>query len=387
LLAPRRLLVVGEIGLALVLLIGAGLLLRSFALLKAVDPGFAADRLLTMTVPLPAAVYRTPQQQASFAEQLLERVRAIPSVESAAVSNSLPMAGHFSMSTDIQIEGTELSGSDSGVFLRAVSESYFRTMGIVLLKGRDFAKTDEGKSDTVIINQATARHFWPTEDPIGRRILGGEKPRTIIGVVPDVKNSGLDVATSREIYVPFSEEPTRFVGLAVRTSRDPGPVAADVRSAVRGVDRNQPVDWVATMREVLDGRVARPRFNLALLGSFAALALVLAIIGIYGVVSYSVTQRTREIGVRIALGAETRAVLRMVLGEGAVLAGAGIALGLLGSFAATRILTSYLFGVPPHDGPTFAATSMLLLGLCLAASYFPARRAARMDPMAALRHE
>ena len=240
----------------------------------------------------------------------------------------------------------------------------------------------------MIINQATTRHFWPTEDPIGRRILKiGEKPRTTIGVVADVKHRGLDIGTGREIYVPFSEEPATFVGLAVRTWGDPGPVAVDVRAAVHGVDPNQPVDAVATMRQVIDGRVARPRFNLALLGSFAALALILAIVGIYGMVSYSVAQRTREIGVRMALGAEAQTVLGMVLREGVVLGGAGIALGLLGSFAATRVLRSYLFGIPPHDGLTFAAVSMLLLGVCLAASYFPARRAARVDPMTALRHE
>jgi putative ABC transport system permease protein len=392
LLAPRSLLVVAEIGLALVLLIGAGLLLRSFTLLKAVDPGFNTERLLTMTIPLPQAVYRAPQQQAAFAEQLLERVRTIPSVQSAAVSNSLPMASGFTVGAGVEIEGRQLPPSDASVFVRAVSRGYFRTMGIALLKGRDFTEADQGRSDTVIINQAAARHYWPgsndSREPIGRQIyLDKGKPRTIIGVAADVKNFGLDADAGQEIYILFDDMPTVYVGLAVRTMGHPGAVAAAVRAVVHGLDRNQTVESVASMREILDRFVARPRFDLVLLGSFAALALVLALVGIYGVVSYSVTQRTHEIGVRMALGAERWTVLRMVVGHAAILAGAGIAVGLLGSYAATRVLQSFLFGVAPHDGATFAAVSVLLLSVCLAASYVPARRAARMDPLEALRYE
>jgi len=370
-----------------VLLIGAGLLLRSFALLKVVDPGFNTESLLTMTVPLPQAVYHTPAQQTAFAEQLLERVRTMPSVQAAAVSNTLPMASNFSMSMDIKIEGRQLPESDSSVSVRAVSLDYFRTMGIALMEGRDFTATDQGKSDVLIVNQAMARHYWPGADPAGRQIRLDGKAHTIIGMVANVKNFGLEAETGIEVYVPFADAPTTYVGLAVRTLGDPGAVAGAVRAVVRGIDRNQTVDNVASMRQILDRLVARPRFDLALLGSFAVLALVLAVVGIYGVVSYSVTQRTYEIGVRMALGAESRAVLRMVVGQGAMLASAGIALGLAGSYTATGVLRSVLFEIPPRDTATFAAVSLLLLAICLLASYVPARRAAKVDPMVALRYE
>jgi putative ABC transport system permease protein len=223
---------------------------------------------------------------------------------------------------------------------------------------------------------------------MGRQIsMEKEKPRTVIGLVADVKNLGLDAGTGTEIYVPFVEEPTVYVGLAVRTVGDPAGAVAAVRGIVRGLDRNQAVDNVASMREVMDEYVERPRFNLVLLGSFAALALVLAMVGVYGVVAYSVSQRTHEIGIRMALGAEKGKVLRMIVGHGATLAGAGIALGLAGSYAATRVLGSMLYGVTAHDAATFIAVPVVLLAVCLAASYVPARRAARVDPMVALRHE
>ncbi len=387
-LAPRSLLVVAEIGLALVLLIGASLLLRSFALLKAVDPGFQPERLLTMTIPLPSEVYREGPQQAEFAAQLLERVRMVPGVQSAAVSNSLPLATSFIMSANVEIEGRQLSATESSVGVRAVTAGYFRTMGIAVVRGREFAEADEGRKDGVIVNQTTARHFWPGEDPMGRQIsMEKEKPRTVIGMVADVKNLGLDAGTGTEIYVPFVEEPTTYVGLAVRTVGEPGGAVAAVRGIVRGLDRNQAVDNVASMREVLGEYVERPRFNLVLLGSFAALALALAMVGVYGVVAYSVSQRTHEIGIRMALGAEKGVVLRMIVGHGATLAGAGITLGLAGSYAATRVLGSMLYGVTAHDAATFTAVPVLLLAVCLAASYIPARRAARVDPMVALRHE
>lgn len=387
-LAPRSLLVVAEIGLALVLLIGAGLLLRTFALLKAVDPGFQPERLLTMTIPLPLEVYREGPRQAEFAAQLLEGVRVVPGVQSAAVSNSLPLATNFLMSADIQIEGRQLSAAESSVGVRAVTAGYFRTMGIAVVRGREFNEADQGRQDAVILNQTTARHLWPGEDPMGRQIsMEKEKARTVIGVVADVKNLGLDAGTGTEIYVPFVEEPTVYVGLAVRTVGDPAGAVAAVRGIVRGLDRNQAVDNVASMREVMDEYVERPRFNLVLLGSFAALALVLAMVGVYGVVAYSVSQRTHEIGIRMALGAEKGKVLRMIVGHGATLAGAGIALGLAGSYAATRVLGSMLYGVTAHDAATFIAVPVVLLAVCLAASYVPARRAARVDPMVALRHE
>jgi putative ABC transport system permease protein len=388
-LAPRSLLVVGEIALALVLLIGAGLLLRSFALLRAVDPGFQPEGLLTMQVVLPKAVYGAGQQSAEFAARLLERVSTIPSVEGAAVSSTLPMASNFAMSTYVKIEGRQLSRENSSVNLCAVTAGYFRTMGIGLRRGRDFTEADQGRENSVILNQAAVRHFWPGgEDPVGLHLaLEGDKPRTVVGVAADVKNHGLDAGSGPEIYIPFPEMPTVYLGLAIRTVGDARGVPAAVRGMVRGLDRNQPVESVEGMRQILDEYVARPRFQLVLLGSFAALALVLAMVGIYGLVSHAVAQRTHEIGIRMALGAESRKVLGMMVRQGAALAAAGIGIGLVGAWAATRVLANVLFGITPHDGATFAAVSLLLLGVCLAASYVPARRAARVDPMVALRHQ
>ena len=385
-LISRRLLVAGQVALASLLLIGTGLLLRSFALLKAVDPGFAPERLLTVNIRLPESEYGTPQQQASFATNLAERVCLIPSVRSAAVSNSLPLSFYFTVSARIQIEGRQIPEAESGIYLRAVSPGYFRTMGIPLVRGRDFVESDQGRFDAVIVNQTAANHFWPGEDPLGRRILG-DKPRTVVGVVADIKDEGPARAAAREMYLPFAEQPAPYLGLAVRTSGDPRQAVAGIRAVVRSMDPNQPIDNPSTMQDALDQQVAQPRFNLLLIGTFAALALVLATIGIYGVVSTSAAQRTREIGIRVALGAESRKVMRMFLAEGALLAAAGLAAGVAVSLGATRVLRSYLFEVSPHDGLTYAAVSVVLFAVCLLATYVPARRAARSDPMSALRHE
>jgi putative ABC transport system permease protein len=318
----------------------------------------------------------------------LERIQAVPGVQSAAVSNSLPLATNFLLSADIEVQGRQLTADESRVRVCAVTAGYFHTMGIILVRGREFRQTDEGRQDAVLVNQTTARHLWPGEDPLGRVLsMEKDKPRTVIGIVADVKNRRPDADTDREIYVPFIEQPTTFVGLAVRTLGDPRGAVSAVREIVRGLDRSQAVDNVASMREVLDEYVERPRFNIVLLGSFAALALVLAVVGIYSVVAYSVSQRTHEIGIRMALGAEKRNVLRMMVGHGAKLAGVGIALGLAGSYAATRVLSSMLYGITAHDAATFVVVPVVLLAVCLAASYIPARRAARVDPMEALRHE
>ena len=386
-LTPRNLLLVGEIGLTVMLLIGTGLLVRSFASLRAVDPGFKPERLLTMVVPLAEASYSNPAQQAEFARELLERVQAMPSVESAAVSNSLPMQSTFMLIMPLQIEGRELA-SDTRISVRAVSGDYFRTMQIPLLRGRDFSATDVGQKSVAIINREMAERFWPGSDPTGVRIvLEKAGPRTIIGVVGDVKSSSLDTDAESELYLPFAEQPAPDVGLVLRSSGDPQLLTANIRTAVRQIDANQPVAEVATMQAVIEEFYDRPRFNFMLFGAFATLALTLSIVGIFALVSHSVTSRRHEIGIRMALGAQRRNVLFLFMRDGVLVTMAGIGLGLIGAAATARLLASMLFGIPPQDVVTFVAVSIALLVVCLSATYFPARRATKVDPLIALRYE
>jgi putative ABC transport system permease protein len=386
-LTPRNLLLVGEIGLTVMLLIGTGLLVRSFASLRTVDPGFKPEQLLTMMVPLSETSYSNPAQQAEFARQLLERVQTMPSVESAAVSNSLPMQNTFTLLMPLQIEGRQLP-ADTSVAVRAVSDDYFRTMQIPLLRGRDFTSADVGHKNVVIINRELAERFWPGSDPVGMRIvLEKSEPRTIIGVVRNVKSTSLDTDPETELYLPFAEQPASSVGLALRSSGDPQLLVANIKTAVREIDPNQPISEVATMQKMIDEFFERPRFNFMLFGSFAVLALTLSIVGIYALVSHSVARRTHEIGIRMALGAQRRSVLLLFMRDGAFVAMAGIALGLTGAIATARLLASMLFGIPPKDTVTFAAVSIALLVVCLAATYVPARRATKVDPLIALRYE
>ena len=386
-LTPRNLLLVVEVGLTVMLLIGTGLLVRSFASLKSVDPGFRAEGLLAMIVPLSETSYSSPGQQAEFARELLDRTQAIPSVEAAAVSNSLPMQNTYILIMPLQIEGRQLP-EDTTASVRAVSRDYFSTMQVPLLRGRDFSHADEGHNNVAIINRETAERFWPGSDPIGMRlVLGKEEPRTIVGIVGNVTSSSLDAGPETELYLPFAEEPARYVGLVLRSSGDPQLLAATVKAVVRQIDATQPITKIATMQEMIEEFLDRPRFNFTLFGAFAALALTLSIVGICAVVSHSVTRRTHEIGIRMALGAQRRNVLLLFMRDGVFVAVAGIALGLMGAAATTRLLSTMLFGIPPEDGATFVAVSTVLLVVCLAATYVPARRAMNVDPMLALRHE
>jgi putative ABC transport system permease protein len=386
-LNPRRVLLIFEVGLTVMLLIGTGLLLRSFALLKSVNPGFQTEGLLAMMIPLPETSYAAPKAQAEFARELLERTEGIPTVESAAVSNSLPMQNRYLLGARLGIEGRQLP-EDTSIAVRAVSLNYFGTMRIPLLRGRDFLAADEGKEDTAIVNRETAERFWAGSDPIGQRlVLDKGKPRTIVGVVANVRSSSPDADSEIEVYLPFAEQPAPYIGLVLRSPGDLRPLEDAVSAVVRGIDPNQPVTEVASMRKTLADFFDRPRFNLVLLGCFAALALTLSIIGIYAVISHSVTQRTNEIGIRIALGAQRRSVLILFMRDGAFVAVTGISLGLIGALATTRLLAALLFGIPPQDATTFAAVSLIFLVVCLSASYFPARRAMKVDPIIALRHE
>jgi putative ABC transport system permease protein len=389
----RASLVVGELALALVLLGGAGLLIRSFGLLVAVDPGFDSKNVLTASIRLPSLRYKKDDQICAFTNQLVERVQLLPGVTSAATVNSLPIAG-FQASTAFYIEGNPRPGSIAETPManeRVISPGYFGTMGIPLLEGRAFDGRDQANATRVaIVSHALARRFFSGVDPVGKRIeIQGDQAvlHSIVGVVGDVHHSGLGVEPEPEIYMPYQQDTWRVMSLVVRSARDPERLGAAVREQVWAIDRDQPVFNVQSMERVLAQSVAPRRFSLVLLIGFAALAMLLAAIGIYGVISYSVTQRAGEIGVRIALGASSRGILKLVIKQGAVLATSGVGLGLAGTLALSHLLSGLLFGISPTDVPTLTVVSALLLGVALVACYIPARRATTVDPTISIRYE
>jgi putative ABC transport system permease protein len=393
----RRVLVVAEVALAVVLLVGAGLLIRSFQRLRNVDPGFRTDNLLTMRMVLPSSKYSKPEQRRAFYDELLRRVDELPGVESAGIISFLPLS--FSgMNFSFSIEGRP-APNDMELPLavyRVVSPDYFRTMGIPLQRGRFFDSRDVADAPPVIVvNRRLAEQFWPGEDPTGKRLKIGpaDSPNawtTVAGVVGDVRQSGFYEEQKFELYVPYAQERRGFVAprdLIVRTSGDPSRLAGAVREAVWAVDKDQPISNVRTMDQVLAASVARERFQMLLLALFATLALVLACIGLYGVISYAVVQRTHEIGVRIALGAQSADVLRLVINQGMLLTLIGLVIGIAGAFAVTRVMTEMLFGVTATDPLTFAGVPLLLVAIAFLACYIPARRATKVDPLVALRYE
>ncbi len=390
----RALLVVSEIALSLLLLIGAGLLIKSFMLLRDVNPGFDAENLLTMRISLPGTRYTEPKQQANFFRELTGRVSALPGVEAAGATLSLPLGGsNFSVGHSFVREGRPLTTEeavDCDYFV--VTPDYIKTMRIPVRTGRSFTDHDtEGNPLVVVINESIARRVFPGEDPIGKRITvwPDEKvPREIIAVVGDVKSERLDAETGYQIYVPHAQDAGwGALSLAVRTKGEPEALTAGVRGAILAIDKNQPAHDINTMDNVLSASVANSRLVVLLFGLFAMFALLLASIGIYGVIAYSVAQRTREIGIRLALGAQTRDVLRMIITQGMILALIGAGLGLLGAFLATRVMRSLLYGVSTTDPLIFIGVSLLLTIVALLACYIPARRATKVDPMIALRYE
>jgi predicted permease len=402
----RESLVVAELGLALVLLIGAGLLINSFVKLQAVDPGFNPRNLLTMTVSLAGASQYVGPSREAFYRQLTEQLTALPGVESASAINHLPLAGD-TWGTPLTIEGRALPppGQEIGVTFRVSRPDYLRTMGARLLAGRDFTERDTPDAPgVVIINETLARRHWPSEDPLGKRITLDD-PRdntrapqwlTVVGVVKDIKQNSWTDAPSNEIYLSFQQSRSfyaspsgRFTSmtLVVRTTVEPQSLAAAVKETVRGLDRGLPVSEVVSMEQVIADTLWQPRFNLQLIGLFAALALALAAVGLYGVMSYAVAQRTHEVGLRMALGAQRRDVLKLVVGQGMKLALLGVVLGMLASWALTRLMTRLLFEVSATDFTTFAVIALVLMVIALAACWIPARRATRVDPMTALRCE
>jgi putative ABC transport system permease protein len=397
----RDALVVSEIALSLVLLVGAGLMIRSFVRLVQVDPGFDARNVLTAQVALPDAKYPERPQVAAFFERALERVRASPGVESASLITPLPLTGD-GWQSDFRIEGRPIP--DRGEFpntdIHLVGADYFQAMGVPLVRGRGFTPADRlGAVNVAVINATMARREWPGEDPIGKRLkVGGpeelagpkEKPEdwmTIVGVVGDVLQYGLDADPKTEVYIPHLQQPVSVGTLVVRAKADPASVTAAVREAIHGVDKDQPIYNVRTMEAIVSESVASRRLSMLLLGVFATVALVLAAGGVYGVMSYAVTQRTHEIGVRMALGAQPGDVLRLVVVQGMATVLVGIAVGLAGAFAGTRLMSNLLFGVDASDPATFVGIALLLTTVAFVASYIPARRAARVDPLVALRYE
>jgi predicted permease len=391
----RAYLVVSEIALALVLLVGAGLMIKSFARLLDVDPGFRTENLLTMQMALPGTKYREPHQVRAFYQQSLEQIKGIPGVQSASATSNLPLSGSVS-SGSFQIEGRPpLAPGEASPHSdrRSITQDYFQTMAIPLMKGRYFTDQDSPDSQPVaIIDETMARIYWPDEDPVGKRVSwssnnGNPIWAEIVGVVGAVKHLGLDGVVRGQLYMPHNQRSQGAMYLVIRTSGNPTSVAGAVKSAIQIVDRDQPVYNIKTMEEYLAGSVAKRRFTMLLFGIFGALALILAAVGLYGVMSYSVTQRTHEIGIRMALGAKQSDVLRLVVGQGMLLALAGVGIGLGAAFALTRLMSSLLFGVGATDPLTFITISLILTGVALAASFVPARRATKVDPMIALRYE
>jgi putative ABC transport system permease protein len=387
----RNFLAAFEIALALVLLAGAGLVIRSFRRLLQVNPGFATQHVLTMQLDLPQSSYPKDTQIANFYYRLIERVQNLPGVESVGLVTPLPLTAH-GWQGDFDIEGQPLPapGHFPNSDYHTVSPGYFRTIGIPLLRGRLFAESDNHRVPLVaVVSENFARRYWPHEDPIGRRFqLGTGSPWiSVIGVVGDTKQYGLTSRTRTEFYLSYLQRPLSYMTVVVRTATSPLALTGEVRRQVSDLDKDVPVFNIRSMDQLLDESVSPQRMTMLLLGIFSALAMLLAAVGIYGVVSYSVSRRTHEIGIRMALGARQGDVLRLVLGEGMKLALIGVGCGIVAALGLTRLMASLLYDVKPTDPFTFVLVSLLLAGVTLLACYIPARRAAKVDPTVALRYE
>ena len=408
----RSALVVVEVATTLVLLIGAGLLIRSFYLLQKVNPGFSNEHLTSFSISLPQKKYATEETRASFYNRLLENIRALPGVESTAAASGLPL-GNNGWQTSFVIDGRPVPPRDQTPLMEAclVTPDYFKAMNIPVLRGRvfndrddrshlagrDLSKLTEVERDgaglnSIVIDEEFARRYWPNEDAVGKRVRMGSDPKApvleVLGVVGRVKMESLNQNSDRvQGYFAFNQVPLGGMTVIIKGASDPNQLISSVRSAVREIDPDQPIYSPRTMNEIRAESVAGERLNLTLLSLFAGIALVLAIVGIYGVMSYSVTQRTHEIGIRMAIGARPLDVFKMILGHGMKLALIGVGVGLVGAFLLTRLMATMLFGVQPTDATTYGAISILLIGIALLACYLPGRRATKVEPTISLRYE
>jgi putative ABC transport system permease protein len=385
-------LIVSEVALSLMLLVGAGLLIKSFVRLSNTDPGFNPQNTLTASVSLASVRYEKEEQITRFYDQLIERVRVLPGVESAAGVSPLPLSNNdISFSFVFLDRPAPPPGQGLSAAVRFVTPDYFRAMGIPLRRGRVFTDQDKaGAPPALVVNEAFVRRYLPGEEPLGKRMRTGYNriEGEIVGVVGDVRGIALSVPGSPEYYIPEAHGAWSDLSLVVRTSTsDPASLAPALRGVVRDMDKDQPLYEVRTMGALVSRSVARQRFSMTLIGVFAALALALAAVGIFSVMSFLVAQRTHEIGIRMALGAQGSDILRMIVGHGMTLTLVGVGLGLAGAYALTRLMSSLLFGVSATDPVTFGVVAALLAAVALLACYVPARRATKVDPMIALRHD
>jgi len=394
----RQALVVFQVSMAVMLVIGAGLLIKSFWRLQQVDPGFRAERVLSLGLTLPYAKYDKPEEINQFFNQLHDGVSNLPGVQSAAIAYDHPLQTNWIDSFQIEGRVAPADGQGFQANFNPIGPDYFVTVGAPMIRGRQFTPLDDQDHPGVmIVNEAFVRHYFPNEDPIGRRIRPSPPVRIwreqrltsfeIVGVVRDVKSAGLQAETEPTYYLPATQAPLHDMMLLVRTTTEPTAIVPALRQTVWSIDSNQPIANVNTLEQIVSDSISQPRLNMTLMALFGALALILAAVGIYGLLSYTVTQRTREMGIRLALGAQVGDVLRLVLKQGMVLALVGQAIGLAGALALTRLIRALLFGVTPTDGTIFAAVVGVLTTIALLACYLPARRATKVDPLKALRYE